>query len=122
MRNVGLPPLTPNQTRAVEHTGGLSIRRLALVVAVVLAVLATSSCAGAQAPPALTVGRASVMRPLTGGFLGVSFEFRGLEEYLGSDASALDPVFLQLMRNLAPGQHPVVRIGGDSTDWTWWPV
>ena len=28
----------------------------------------------------------------------------------------------QLIRNLAPGQTPIVRIGGDSTDWTWWPV
>jgi hypothetical protein len=31
-------------------------------------------------------------------------------------------VLAQLIRNLAPGQAPVVRIGGDSTDWTWWPV
>ena len=28
----------------------------------------------------------------------------------------------QLIRNLAPGQSPVLRIGGDSTDWTWWPT
>jgi hypothetical protein len=31
-------------------------------------------------------------------------------------------VFLQLVRNLAPEQRPVLRIGGDSTDRTWWPV
>ena len=29
---------------------------------------------------------------------------------------------MQLVRNLAPGQAPVLRIGGDSTDWTWWPT
>ena len=28
----------------------------------------------------------------------------------------------QLLRNLAPGQAPVLRIGGDSTDATWWPM
>jgi hypothetical protein len=117
-----LLPLTPNQTRAVEHIGGPSMRRRGLIVAVVLAVLMASSCAGAQAAQLVSVGRSTVMRPLPGGFLGLSFEFRGLEEYLGSDPSALDPVFLQLIRNLAPDQHPVVRIGGDSTDWTWWPV
>jgi hypothetical protein len=31
----------------------------------------------------------------------------------------LDPVFLQLVRNLDPGQSPVIRIGGDSADWAW---
>ncbi len=28
----------------------------------------------------------------------------------------------QLLRALAPGQPPVLRIGGDSTDQTWWPI
>ena len=117
-----LLPLTPNQTRALEHTGGLRMRSRGLVLAIVLVVLMASACAGAQAAQLLSVGRSTVTRPLPGAFLGFSFEFRGLEEYLGSDASALDPVFLQLIRNLAPDQRPVVRIGGDSTDWTWWPV
>ena len=31
-------------------------------------------------------------------------------------------MFVQLVRNLNPGQAPVLRIGGDTTDWTWWPV
>ena len=31
-------------------------------------------------------------------------------------------MFEQLIRNLAPGQAPDLRIGGDTTDWTWWPV
>jgi hypothetical protein len=34
----------------------------------------------------------------------------------------VNPVLVNLIRNLAPGQSPVLRIGGDSTDWTWWPV
>ncbi|MBV8219106.1 MAG: hypothetical protein JO325_11625, partial [Solirubrobacterales bacterium] len=33
-----------------------------------------------------------------------------------------DPVFVQLVRNLAGGQPPEIRIGGDTTDRTWWPV
>ena len=56
------------------------------------------------------------------GFLGLSLEFRSVEAYAGDDPTALDPVFVQLVRNLAPGQAPVLRIGGDSTDWTWWPT
>ena len=34
----------------------------------------------------------------------------------------MDPRFIQLVRNLTPGQAPVLRIGGDSADWTWWPI
>jgi hypothetical protein len=29
---------------------------------------------------------------------------------------------VQLIRDLSPGQAPSLRIGGDTTDWTWWPV
>jgi hypothetical protein len=58
------------------------------------------------------------------GFLGFSFEYSALEAYTGADPNALDPVFVQLLRNLAPspGQPVPLRIGGNSTDTTWWPV
>jgi hypothetical protein len=58
------------------------------------------------------------------GFLGVSFEYSALEAYTGANPTALDPVFVQLLRNLAssPGQPVVLRIGGNSTDTTWWPA
>ncbi len=56
------------------------------------------------------------------GFLGVSIEYRGLHVYTGRDPRAVNPVLIQLLRNLAPGQAPVLRIGGDSTDATWWPM
>jgi hypothetical protein len=56
------------------------------------------------------------------GFLGLSFEYRAIEAYAGQDPQAVNPVLEQLIRNLTPGQAPVIRIGGDSTDWTWWPV
>jgi len=44
------------------------------------------------------------------------------QPYAGSDPAAINPVSEQLLRNLAPNQRPVLRIGGDSTDGTWWPV
>lgn len=56
------------------------------------------------------------------GFLGLSLEYRAVEAYAGTDPRALDPVFEQLVRNLIPGQAPVLRIGGDSADRTWWPT
>jgi hypothetical protein len=68
------------------------------------------------------VGAAARSRPIASGFLGLSLEFPAVTAYAGHDPAHLDPVFLQLVRNLTPGQSPSIRIGGDSTDWTWWPA
>ena len=70
----------------------------------------------------VTIGPKAHGRPIPAGFIGLSLEYRTVLSYAGSDPRALNPVFLQLLRNLAPDQPPVLRIGGDSTDWTWWPV
>jgi len=70
----------------------------------------------------LYVGRAAPVHPVRPGFLGLSLEYPAVEAYAGRDPSAVNPVFLQLVRNLTPSQTPVLRIGGDSTDWTWWPA
>lgn len=56
------------------------------------------------------------------GFVGVSFEYRALHQYTGRDPLTVDPVLVALLKGLAPGQSPVIRIGGDSTDATWWPI
>jgi hypothetical protein len=105
----------------------------AAAVLAVLAILLTSrgSSAGEQvtAQPAstgpglkITVGDAAYSRPIPAGFVGLSLEFPAIEAYAGSDPNAIDPVFAALIGNLAPGQQPSLRIGGDSSDWTWWPV
>ena len=67
-----------------------------------------------------TVDPAPAGAPRPAGFLGVSLEYSALEAYTGANPAALDPVFIQLLRNL--GQPLVVRIGGNSSDATWWPV
>jgi hypothetical protein len=56
------------------------------------------------------------------GFLGFSFEYWALESYAGTDPGAIDPVLEHLIGNLTAGQGTVIRIGGVSTDRTWWPV
>jgi hypothetical protein len=85
-----------------------------------------SLAAGRQtaAPPgnSLTVRGDSRGPVIPAGFAGLSMEFRGLAAYEGTDPRAVDPPFLQLIRDISPAQRPVLRIGGDSTDWTWWPV
>jgi hypothetical protein len=70
----------------------------------------------------LALPRGGHARVIRSGFLGLSFEYRAVEAYAGSDPQAIDPVFEQLVDNLTPGQTPIIRIGGDSTDWTWWRV
>jgi hypothetical protein len=69
----------------------------------------------------LTVGKPTG-RTIPAGFLGLSIEYPALLPYTGSDPAAVNPILLQLIRNLSPGHAPNLRIGGDSTDSTWWPV
>jgi hypothetical protein len=70
----------------------------------------------------ITVRPLAVGRAIPPGFVGVSVEYSALSHYTGLDPSAINPVFEQLLRNLSPGQTPQVRIGGNSSDSTWWPV
>jgi hypothetical protein len=70
----------------------------------------------------LTVGAPATGRPIPRRFLGLSLEHLAVRVYAGTNPRALDPVFVQLVRNLAGGAPPQLRIGGDTTDRTWWPM
>ena len=70
-----------------------------------------------------TVGSQPTGAPLPSGFTGVSLEYSALHLYTGRDPRAVNPVLIPLLRNLAPsGGSPVLRIGGNSADKTWWPI
>ena len=93
---------------------------LLAVVAIAAALLGCGSTrAHAQTP---NVSAAAVGRPIPAGFVGLSIEMKALEQYAGTDPAAVDPVLLHLLGDIAPDQTSVLRIGGDSTDWSWWPV
>jgi hypothetical protein len=85
---------------------------------------ATVVRATASSPDAtvVTIGRTADGNPIPPGFVGLSLEYRTLLSAERPGTAGVNPVLAQLIRNLAPGQTPIVRIGGDSTDWTWWPV
>ncbi|MGA9859811.1 MAG: glycosyl hydrolase family 79 C-terminal domain-containing protein, partial [Solirubrobacteraceae bacterium] len=74
--------------------------------------------------PSATVSIAArtVGQPIRPGFLGFSIEFQAVRVYTGSDPGAINPVLVSLIRNLTPGQAPVLRIGGDSTDVSFVPT
>ncbi|HET8672790.1 MAG TPA: glycosyl hydrolase family 79 C-terminal domain-containing protein [Thermoleophilaceae bacterium] len=109
-------------------------RRAVLFVATgVLVVLGLTALAGAfgsgggaagpgSSPTPITIEADSPGRRVPFGFLGLSLEYPAVEAYAGTDPLALDPVFQRLVRNLVPDQALVLRIGGDSTDRTWWPT
>jgi hypothetical protein len=69
----------------------------------------------------LSVTSAPAGQAIPAGFLGLSIEYPAIEQYAGDDPAALNPRFVQLLRTIA-GPAPVLRIGGDSTDSSWWPV
>jgi hypothetical protein len=76
-----------------------------------------------RAAPPVTIRLLDGSAPVTvpPSFVGFSVEYTSIARYLAS-ASSPNPAFLTLVANLNPGQSPVLRIGGDTTDWTWWPV
>lgn len=93
-----------------------------LTSAAIGGVLALSSQAGSAARATITVTRTATGRPIPSAFVGLSIEYTDLEAYAGKDSRVVNPVFEHLIGNLAPGQSLSLRIGGDSTDWTWWPI
>ena len=97
------------------------------MLVLVLAVLACLGVTAADPKPDGVDVDASVTEVRTGqampaGFVGFSLEYSAIHRYLGRDPSALNPVFTQLVTALTPGASPVLRIGGDSSDHTWWPM
>ncbi|MBV8998564.1 MAG: hypothetical protein JO304_05865 [Solirubrobacterales bacterium] len=82
---------------------------------------------GGAGPPGphgtvLAIGGPATPRPIAPGFLGLSLEYFSLPYYAGTNPRGVNPVFVQLIRNLAGSSPPVLRIGGDTTDESWWPA
>jgi hypothetical protein len=74
-------------------------------------------------PASVAVGSTALPSPpVASGFVGIALELDAVPAFVGKDPANPDPVLVQLLRNLAPGQAPVLRIGGDSTDYSWWPA
>jgi hypothetical protein len=103
---------------------GRRIRGLAALGAIALTSTGPTALARARTPLAVSVSvsKSAVSAAIRPGFVGLSMEFSAVRAYTGRNPSAINPVLLQLIRNLAPRGSPVLRIGGDSTDASWWPV
>jgi hypothetical protein len=96
---------------------------LAAIAAITAMLAAVPAVAGADdATVSAQVGDTPSGEQMPPGFVGISFEYKAMHVYTGRDPTHVNPVLVQLLRGISPQQAPELRIGGDSTDQTWWPV
>ncbi len=79
-------------------------------------------CAAHSESVRVKVSTTPVTRPIAANFLGLAFEYSSIPSWVGPDPSHPNPALVQLIRNLNPTGRPMIRIGGLSTDHSWWPV
>jgi hypothetical protein len=92
----------------------------ALAVACVQAAVVTQRAQAYQR--SVWVGGRPRGRPLPNNYLGVAFTYKPIIGWVGPRSRPVDPVLVQLIRNLAPHGQPLLRVGGESADHSWWPI
>jgi hypothetical protein len=107
--------------RTVWQTFFAAVVVIAAVVAALIGA-SGSSRAISQDPATVLVAGTPEGRSVPSGFIGLSLETELVPLYFGLDSTTVNPIFARLIRALTSGRSPVLRIGGDSSDWTWWPV
>jgi len=103
-------------------------RITAALAAGLLAFIGALICGGALAARAradqttVSVSSRPHGGPLPNNFLGLAFTYKPIPGWVGPPAQPVDPVLVQLIRNLSPHGQPLLRIGGESADHSWWPI
>jgi hypothetical protein len=97
-----------------------------VVAAAALALIAPSDATVPRTLPAdallIDVADAPMSRPIPSGFIGFSIEYPSSLAYSGTNPTTPNPTFIRLVRDLNPSGSPIIRFGGDTADWTWWPA
>ncbi|HLI58241.1 MAG TPA: glycosyl hydrolase family 79 C-terminal domain-containing protein [Solirubrobacteraceae bacterium] len=96
-------------------------RRLLLATAAALLCLSAAVSQAAHAA-SVTVTSSPASAATPSGFLGISIKYPSLLKFAGTNPSKPNIAFLNLLGDIAPGQRPVLRIGGESADWSWVPI
>jgi Glycosyl hydrolase family 79 C-terminal beta domain len=84
---------------------------------------ADGSAVADAGPPFATVGvdTSHPATPIPDTFLGISTEWSSVVKYLGDGSGNANPVVIRLLAAFgAEGNHPTIRIGGNSADQAWW--
>ena len=101
------------------------------LAALAVAVASLRACVGAGARPAPARASQVTVADRRGGHgaaaaeqlsSGLAFTYRPIPGWVGPASQPVDPVLVQLIRNLAPHGRPLLRIGGESADHSWWPI
>jgi hypothetical protein len=87
-----------------------------------VAVLIATQAPVARAAFSVAVTRTPVTRPLADDFLGLALEYNTIPQWEGTGAAEVNTPLMGLVRALDPVGRPLVRVGGQSTDRSWWPV
>ena len=100
--------------------------RFSIAIAALLAGLALWTAPAAEPAADSTAVTVGLTGRTTGrvapGYLGLSMELRGVQAYTGYDPKAVNPVLVQLIKDLDPEQRPVLRLAGEAGDWSWYPI
>jgi len=86
------------------------------------AVISAASSTALTPPIDVTVRGVYAGPPIRAGFVGITTEFHDMFKEAGTNPAQPDTAFEHVLENLAPDGGFDLRIGGDTTDWTWWPV
>ena len=70
----------------------------------------------------VAVTNTPITAELPDGFVGLALEVSTPPKWFREQGAVPNPVLAQLIKNLDPGGHPVIRIGGASTERSWWPI
>jgi len=104
----------------------LTLGAVTVVIAAAAVLIAPSDATIPRSPPPnaqlIDIANAPMSRPISPGFVGLSIEYPSALAYFGTDLAAPNPIFIRLVQALNPSRSPVIRFGGDTTDWTWWPT
>ena len=118
------PPLRASHDGPADHTQAVRpSRRLLVAILITTAGLVAVPSAPARAA-ALTVSVTGqpVGRPIPGDFLGLALEYSTIPKWTAQPGQAANPILRTLVRGLDPTGAPSIRIGGQSTDRSWWPA
>jgi hypothetical protein len=81
-----------------------------------------ASTAQAPGPVRVNVSNEWIGPGVPADFVAIANEYWDIEKEVGTNPADPDVPFEQTVRNLSPVGTVNLRIGGDSTDWVWWPV
>jgi hypothetical protein len=98
-------------------------RRLLIIAMVAGVALGAVRAAPADADTlTVSVSRQPVGRPIPAGFLGLALEYSTIPQWTAQPGQAANPLLPTLLKGLDPTGRPSIRIGGQSTDRSWWPA